>query len=260
MKADDHGCDRPAAAGGTDPYPDRHEPAAVETGSEARRLDLHCGSNVKVVSEALDRQVVSHDVADHPGQHFLIRRPDLCKRFCGGSRLLQGFSLLKKLLQHFAAIRRPPHRCAIDGGHGIRTRTLNPIGRDRLRRRQCGYELALDSRDPRQEIEIGSEVAALGECLEATGAIVEEACQIRLQDKRCLGNAADHRWIGLYRGYGHFTSRADRPQLVSGYSAGSIRPRPASSLSHLRWCLHAQPPVTEPFVIARNVPRVQKAA
>ena len=33
-----------------------------------------------------------------------------------------------------------------------------------------------------------------------------------------------------------------------------------SSRNHLRWCFHAQPPVTEPRVIARTVPLTQIAA
>jgi hypothetical protein len=33
-----------------------------------------------------------------------------------------------------------------------------------------------------------------------------------------------------------------------------------SSRSHLRWCRQAQPPVTEPRIMARMVPRTQMAA
>jgi hypothetical protein len=55
------------------------------------------------------------------------------------------------------------------------------------------------------------------------------------------------------------------PQIAELYSAAvdsgfSTRPLATSVRSHLRWCFQAQPPVTNPLIIAGKVPRSQMAA
>jgi hypothetical protein len=53
---------------------------------------------------------------------------------------------------------------------------------------------------------------------------------------------------------------ADMDRVGDAGSNAHLGSMATSSRSHLRWCFHTQPPVTEPWVIARTVPLTQIAA
>ena len=88
------------------------------------------------------------------------------------------------------------------------------------------------------------EFVTFGQHLQSCGAPREDGGEIGQANRRALGDIAQY----------VFAEAAGR--VVRTGAQGL----PTSWRNHLRWCFQAQPPLTEPRVMARSVPLTQMAA
>jgi hypothetical protein len=99
-----------------------------------------------------------------------------------------------------------------------------------------------DCRDQPQE---AFHLMPVGELAQALGAAAEDGREIGQANGIALGDVAQRVFA---------IGRSGNLGLVAAQGL------PTSWRNHLRWCFQAQPPVTEPRVMARKVPFTQIAA
>ena len=97
------------------------------------------------------------------------------------------------------------------------------------------------SRDHAQEI---FELVPRGQRLQPVGTAAEDRRQIGQANRCALGDLAQY----------VFAEAAGRSARAAAQGL------PTSWRNHLRWCFQAQPPLTEPRVMALSVPLIQMAA
>ena len=111
-------------------------------------------------------------------------------------------------------------------------------------RRQTGERFLLGGDQRRDHPQERFELVARGQCLQPFGTAAEDRCEIGQANRRALGDLAQY----------VFAEAAGR---VARAAAQGL---PTSWRNHLRWCFQAQPPLTEPRVMALIVPFTQMAA
>ena len=146
-------------------------------------------------------------------------------------------------------------RQAVERRHPALARERDPrLGR-RRDCRQRGGEGGLHLGEIGEEDQVGREPALAREVAQALGPAPEQAHGVGEDDEGRLGDRPDLRRVGDEASGIFPPGRTGHgPRVVAAIlpaRSGRVR---ASSRSHLRWCRHAQPPVTVPRVIARSVP------
>ncbi len=128
----------------------------------------------------------------------------------------------------------------------VRKLGLGDLGRARQRtRRQAGERRLLGRHDGCDQPQKALQLVPVGELAQALGAAAEDGAKIGQPNGIALGDVAERVLAIRRRG------------ILGLVAAQGL---PTSWRNHLRWCFQAQPPLTEPRVMARKVPFTQIAA
>ncbi len=184
-------------------------------------MNLRSGGDIEVMSKALDRHRIGDHIADHPVERVFTSGSDGLQSLLSSSRFFDGFCPFKEYAECPAKILAFDHGGAIDRRHGVFTGTCDLIGVDRCDRRQLFDKFRLQIGNRAQKFQVRAEIARLGKHFEPGGAFLEETGRVWHQGKGRLGNAADHRGIGLNGRCGHKTSQG-RP--ATAFSNQTYRP------------------------------------